>query len=67
MLHFLAKDCIIHHNLLWQLILIRPFLKEWGGCDNVNGVQTFPLPQTVIFRETNKETVTGAIYKVINI
>lgn len=41
--------------------------EEKGGCNNLNGVQTFPSPQTVIYRETNKETVTGAIYKMINI
>lgn len=29
--HFLTKDCIIHHNLLWRLILIRPFLKKGGA------------------------------------
>lgn len=28
--HFLTKNCIIHHNLLWHLILIRPFLKKGG-------------------------------------
>lgn len=67
--HFLSRVCIIHHNLLWQLILIRPFLRRGGGggCRNLDGVHTFPSPQTLIFRETNKETVTGAIYKVINI
>lgn len=29
--HFFTKDCIIHHNLLWRLILIRPFLKKGGA------------------------------------
>lgn len=41
--------------------------EEKGGCNNLNGVYAFPSLQTVIFRETNKETVTGAIHKVINI
>ncbi len=41
--------------------------KEKGGCEKRNEVHTFASSQTVIFRETNKETVTGAIYKAINI
>lgn len=39
----------------------------WGGCENLNGVHIFPLSLAAIFRDTNKKTVTGAIYKVINI
>lgn len=38
-----------------------------GGCADLNGVHIFPSPQKAIFLDTNKETVTGASYKVINI
>lgn len=38
-----------------------------GCCNNANGVYMLPLPQIEIYRETNKETLTEAIYKVINI